>query len=164
MRRRVRLICLVAFAAVVLAGCGSGGNATPTTTQPSGAGPPLYVIAKCRAGDFRLPTQNVAGSVVNEVGEQVTITDNWQDAQSLSVSDFAIVFYNHGVEVGSVLAGPQQGGQNAATDLFPYPVFLTFGQSQTWTLAAGWSGKATSCAVVRFSSSPRVPAGHFGTS
>ena len=156
----------MALTAVALAGCGasSGGNATPTTKQPPSAGPPLYVIAKCRVGDFRLPTQNVAGSVVDEVGEQVTISDNWQDVQSLSVSDFAIVFYDHGVEVGSVLAGPQQGGQDAATDLYPYPVFLTFGQSQTWTLAAGWSGKATSCAVVRFVSSPGVPAGHFGTS
>jgi hypothetical protein len=58
----------------------------------------------------------------------------------------------------------QQGVQDAATDLYPYPVILTFGQSQTWTLAAGWSGKATSCTVVRFVSSPHVPAGHFGTS
>ena len=66
--------------------------------------------------------------------------------------------------MGSVLAGPQQGGQDAATDLYPYPVILTFGQSQTWTVAAGPSGKATSCTLVRFVSSPHVTAGHFGAS
>jgi hypothetical protein len=160
-----RLACLMAVAALVLSSCGSssGSNSAPTTSQPSGAGPDLYVFAKCRVGDFRMPTQNVAGSVVDEVGEQVTISDNWPNVQSLSVTDFAIVFYNQGVEVGSVLAGPQQGSQDASTDLYPYPVYLTFGQSQTWTLAAGWSGKATICVVVRFVSSPRVPAGHFAT-
>ena len=65
--------------------------------------------------------------------------------------------------MGSVAAGPQEGGQDAVTDMYPYPAYLTFQQSQTWTLAAGWKGTATSCTVVQLTSSPQVPKGQLGT-
>jgi hypothetical protein len=169
--RGLWVIGAVGFA-LIASGCGSGGassqgsSSTTTSSAPSNppaAGPPLFVIASCKVGTFTMPTENEAGRTVSSAGEQVTVTDNWPSQTSVEVENFAVVFYNDGTEVGSILAGPQQGGQNAVTDLFPYPVYLTFGQSQTWTLAAGWTGVATSCRVVQFTSSPTVPLGHFGT-
>ena len=94
---------------------------------------------------------------MTEAGEQVTFTDYWWKQTAVEVTSFVVVFYDNGTEVGSAAAGPQSGGQDAVTDLYPYPVYMTDQQSQTWTLAAGWTGTATSCRVVEVTSSPQVP-------
>lgn len=111
-----------------------------------------------------MPPENEAGNNVSLVGEQVTITDNWSAQSTVGIASLVVVFYDNGKEIGSTLAGPQNGGQDAATDLYPYPVYLTFRQSQTWTLAAGWQGTATSCVIAKVTSSPQVPQNRLGTS
>lgn len=134
----------------------------PTTTIPS-AGPPLLMTATCKIGTYSFPTGNGNGTTQMLSGEQVSVADNWSNPPAVEIKSLVIVIYDGNTEVSSVVAGPQNGGQSAATDLTPYPVYLTFSQSQTWTLEAGWTGTASNCTVVRLSTSPQVPRGQFGT-
>ena len=134
----------------------------PTSTIPS-AGPPLLMIATCKIGTYSFPTGNGDGTTEMLSGEQITVADNWSNPSAVEIKSLVIVIYNGNTEVSSLVAGPQSGFQDPRTNLYPYPVYLTFSQSQTWTLQAGWTGTASSCTVVKMSSSPEVPRGQFGT-
>lgn len=116
------------------------------------------MIASCKIGTFVVTEQGIP-----EPAEQITVTDNWAAQAAVGITQLVVVIYHYGSEVGSVVAGPQEGGQDAVSDLDPYPVYLTFGQSQTWTLEAGWHGTATSCTVPRITSSPQVPSDELGS-
>ena len=136
----------------------STSTAATTATNPP-ARPHILVTTSCRVGTFLITEQGFS-----DPGERITVTDNWSAQPALGIATIVVVIYDNGTEVGSVVAGPQQGGQDAARDLDPYPVYLTFGQTQIWTLAAGWQGNATSCTVPTITSSPQVPLGQLGTS
>jgi hypothetical protein len=132
------------------------------STIPS-AGPPLLMTVSCTIGTFTFPTGKGDGTTERLSGEQITVSDNWSNRPAVEIKSLVIVIYHGDTEVSSLVAGAQNGGQDAATDLNPYPVFLTFSQSQIWTLEAGWTGTASSCTVVRMSTSPQVPSSQFGT-
>jgi hypothetical protein len=121
------------------------------------------MLTSCAVGTYSIPSEITGREGITTAGEQVTVTDNWPEQSAVEVMGFVVVFYNaYGTEVGSVAAGPQEGFQNATTDMYPYPVYLTFEQAQTWTLEAGWTGVAASCTVVKLTSSPQVPQGQLG--
>jgi hypothetical protein len=117
---------------------------------------------------FSFPTEDGDGPNEQFAGEQVTVTDNWSAETSVEVSKLAVVFYDNGREVGSVSAianGGEESRSGASAyvnALDPSPVFLTFRQSQSWTLPAGWTGTANSCRVVQVTSSPQVPQDQLG--
>ncbi len=96
------------------------------------------------------------------------MTDNWPEETVVEVISLVVVFYDHGTEVGSILAseygdtGTASGASAYVNALDPAPVYLTFEQSQTWTLPAGWTGMANSCTVVALTSSPQVPQDQLG--
>jgi hypothetical protein len=158
--RARRVVPLLAVSGLLLAACGS---ANAQSKGGSSASTLPLLTTSCRIGNYQMPTQNEAGKSVTQVGEQVTVTDNWSQESAVEVTGLVVVFYDHAKEVGSVAAGAQEGTQNAATDLYPYPVYLTFQQSQTWTLAAGWTGSASRCTVVKVTSSPQVPQSQLGS-
>jgi hypothetical protein len=120
------------------------------------------MIATCSVGKYSIPSE-IGGKGAIQTGEQISVSDNWPEKKSVEITGLVVVFYDNGTEVGSVDAGAQNGGQNATNDLYPYPVYLTNSQSQTWTLEAGWQGTASSCTVVKVVSSPQVPQDQVGT-
>jgi hypothetical protein len=138
-------------------------NSSTSTSTIALVGPPLLMTASCKIGTYSFPSGDGNGTTQTLSGEQISIADNWSDASAVEIKSLVIVIYDGSKEVSSIVAGAQNGGQDAATDLNPYPVYLTFSQTQTWTLEAGWTGTASSCTVVRMSSSPQVPNGQFGT-
>ncbi|HXZ83046.1 MAG TPA: hypothetical protein VED84_04770, partial [Acidimicrobiales bacterium] len=117
---------------------------------------------------FSFPTEDGNGPDEPFAGERITVTDNWPAEAVVEVMSLVVVFYDDGTEVGSVLAseygntGSASGASAYVNALDPSPVYLTFEQSQTWTLPAGWTGIATNCKIVTLTSSPQVPQGQLG--
>jgi hypothetical protein len=138
-------------------------SSTPKTTIAS-AGLPLLMTATCRIGTYSFPSDSGNGATQKLSGERIAVADNWSDPSAVEIKSLVIVIYDGDTEVSSLVAGPQRGGQDPETDLNPYPAYLTFSQTQTWTLRAGWTGAASSCAVVRMLTSPQVPSDQFGSS
>lgn len=127
-------------------------------------------MTSCKVGTYPFPTEDGNGPKEPFAGEQITVTDNWPAKSTVEVVNFVVVFYDNATEVGSVLAS--ESGNRASTSgasayvnaIYPSPVYLTPEQSQTWTLPAGWTGTATSCTVVKLTSSPQVPQDQLGQS
>lgn len=145
----------------------SNGASTSTTAIPS-AGPPLLMLASCKVGSFNFPTEDGNGPDLKYAGEKITVSDNWYAKTTVAVASLVAVFYDNGTEVGSVLASANgntestSGASAYVNALNPAPVYLTFSQSQSWILPAGWTGSATSCDVVKLTTSPQVPQDQFG--
>lgn len=133
-------------------------NANTTTTIPS-AGPPLLMLTSCKIGTFSFPIVNTSQSQ-QDAGEKITVSDNWPTESTVEVMSLVVVFYDNGTEVGSILAS--HNGTTYVNGLEPSPIYLTFGQSRTWTLLAGWTGSANSCTVVKLNTSPQVPRDQVG--
>jgi hypothetical protein len=131
---------------------GDAGN-PHTCAQAPGHEPQLQ--AWCTVGTYSL--ENEDGDAPNslQAGERVRVLDDEPALADVQVSGFVLVFYNDGTEVGSIAAGPQNGTPDPTTDIDP--VYLTYQQSNSWTLVAGWTGTANHCAVVGVTSSPQVP-------
>ena len=171
-RRNVPLWTLVslALAPVLVVGCArtglpittTTGPVTTTTTRPPTTttrpfvSAPLFIATSCAVGTYSL--ENEDGNAPNsmQAGERVTVEDNWGDQRVVEITGFVVVFYDNGTEVGSVSVGPQEGFWSWPSNIDS--VYLTYGQSQTWTLVAGWTGTANRCTVVAVTSTPQVPA------
>ena len=163
----------------LLAGCMSNTSTSPTTTSvrqiasattvPS-TGPPLLMTTSCTVGTYAFPTEDGNGPNQSFAGEQVTLADHWIGKRVVEVSSLVVVFYDGTKEVGSINAsangtqGSPSGASAYENALSPAPVHLTYQQSQTWTLPAGWTGTATNCTVVGLTSSPQVPQDQVGQS
>ena len=175
MKRRSPLVIFFAALVIAVSAFAFGHFAFPKTDKPSvtsppSAGPPLFVITSCKVGRYSFPTEDGNGPNEYFPGEMVEVADNWPAVNTLEIDRLVIVFYDNGTEVGSILAsqngatGSSSGASAFVNALAPSPVFLTFDQSQTWTLPAGWTGSASSCTVERLTTSPQVPQGHVGQS
>jgi hypothetical protein len=157
-----RLPLVVALAcALVAVGCTRTALPATTTTRPattttSRPTTTRFIPTSCEVGTYSL--ENEDGDAPNslQAGERVTVEDNWGDQQVVEITGFVVVFYENGTEVGSVAVGPQEGFWSWPSNIDP--VYLTYQQSQTWTLVAGWTGTANSCTVVKVTSTPQVPA------
>ncbi len=151
-------IVVVVVSVLVAHNHASSNHAKSTTTIPS-AGPPLLLLTSCKLGTFSFPIVNTSRSQ-QEAGEKLTVSDNWPTESTVEVTSLVVVFYNNGKEVSSILAS--KNGTTYADGLGPSATYLTLGQSQSWTLLAGWTGSANSCAVVKLNTSPQAPQDQIG--
>ena len=168
--RSASLPLLAAAAALTFSACASSSESASTTTSAPSARPPILMTTSCKIGNYLFPTEDGNGPNSPFAGEKVSVTDNWPKKSSVEVINFVAVFYDHGKEVGSVLAtgnGDTESTSGASAyinALIPASVILTLQQSQTWTLPAGWTGNATSCRVVKLITSPPVSQNQVGLS
>jgi hypothetical protein len=139
-----------------------------TSTTIASAGPPLLMLTYCKVGTYSFPTEDGNGPDQSFAGEVLTVMDNWNDKSDVEVVSLVVVFYDKSTEVGSILASANgntessSGASAYVNALNPSPVYLTPGQSQSWTLPAGWTGSANRCTVVKLNTSPQVPRSQIG--